>query len=62
MEDFFISYHEADRSWAEWTAWQLESAGTPSPRADPRHGVQAVLAPYHARHGRRHHRSCVDHY
>jgi hypothetical protein len=25
--DFFISYTEADRDWAEWVAWQLEEAG-----------------------------------
>ena len=27
MKDFFISYQEADRNWAEWIAWQLEEAG-----------------------------------
>ena len=27
MMDFFISYNQADRSWAEWIAWQLEEAG-----------------------------------
>lgn len=27
MKDFFISYNRADRSWAEWIAWQLEEAG-----------------------------------
>ncbi|HEX9987019.1 MAG TPA: FxSxx-COOH system tetratricopeptide repeat protein [Chloroflexia bacterium] len=27
MKDFFISYNKADRSWAEWIAWQLEEAG-----------------------------------
>lgn len=27
MSDFFISYTRADRSWAEWVAWQLEEAG-----------------------------------
>lgn len=26
-KDFFISYHTADRHWAEWVAWQLEEAG-----------------------------------
>ncbi len=26
-KDFFISYHSADRLWAEWIAWQLEQAG-----------------------------------
>ncbi len=25
--DFFISYTKADRTWAEWIAWQLEEAG-----------------------------------
>ncbi len=25
--DFFISYTSADRTWAEWIAWQLEQAG-----------------------------------
>jgi tetratricopeptide (TPR) repeat protein len=25
--DFFVSYTEADRGWAEWIAWQLEAAG-----------------------------------
>jgi hypothetical protein len=27
MKHFFISYNRADRSWAEWIAWQLEAAG-----------------------------------
>lgn len=27
MKDFFISYNNADRPWAEWIAWQLEEAG-----------------------------------
>lgn len=27
MKDFFISYNRADGNWAEWIAWQLESAG-----------------------------------
>ena len=27
MIDFFISYNSADRTWAEWIAWQLEEAG-----------------------------------
>jgi len=26
-KDFFISYTQADRAWAEWIAWQLEEAG-----------------------------------
>jgi len=26
MKDFFISYNSADRSWAEWIAWQLNEA------------------------------------
>jgi hypothetical protein len=25
--DFFISYTQADKTWAEWIAWQLEDAG-----------------------------------
>src|SRR5215211_986363 len=25
--DFFISYTQADRPWAEWIAWHLEQAG-----------------------------------
>ena len=27
MKDFFISYNQADRKWAEWIAWQLKEAG-----------------------------------
>ncbi len=27
MKDFFLSYNRADRTWAEWIAWQLEDAG-----------------------------------
>ena len=27
MKDFFISYNQADRAWAEWIAWTLEEAG-----------------------------------
>ncbi|HKS41048.1 MAG TPA: FxSxx-COOH system tetratricopeptide repeat protein [Blastocatellia bacterium] len=27
MKDFFISYNRADRTWAEWIAWQLEAEG-----------------------------------
>ncbi|WP_322751206.1 MULTISPECIES: FxSxx-COOH system tetratricopeptide repeat protein, partial [unclassified Frankia] len=25
--DFFVSYTQADRGWAEWVAWELEAAG-----------------------------------
>jgi tetratricopeptide (TPR) repeat protein len=25
--DFFVSYTQADRAWAEWIAWQLDNAG-----------------------------------
>ena len=25
--DFFVSYTQADRQWAEWVAWQLEEDG-----------------------------------
>ena len=27
LKDFFISYTQRDRSWAEWVAWHLEVAG-----------------------------------
>lgn len=27
MKDFFISYNQGDRIWAEWIAWRLEEAG-----------------------------------
>jgi tetratricopeptide (TPR) repeat protein len=27
VKDFFISYNNADKTWAEWTAWTLEEAG-----------------------------------
>jgi hypothetical protein len=27
VRDFFVSYTESDRAWAEWAAWQLEEAG-----------------------------------
>ncbi len=27
MKDFFISYNQADRQWAEWIGWQLEEEG-----------------------------------
>ena len=27
QKDFFVSYNKADRTWAEWIAWQLEEAG-----------------------------------
>jgi len=27
LKDFFVTYHHADRFWAEWIAWQLEDAG-----------------------------------
>ena len=27
MKNFFISYNKADRTWAEWIAWELEEAG-----------------------------------
>src|SRR6266496_2393566 len=26
-KDFFVSYNKADREWAEWIAWQLETEG-----------------------------------
>jgi hypothetical protein len=27
QRDFFVSYAQADRAWAEWLAWELEAAG-----------------------------------
>jgi len=27
MKNFFISYNQADRQWAEWIAWRLEESG-----------------------------------
>jgi tetratricopeptide (TPR) repeat protein len=27
QRDFFVSYTQADRAWAEWLAWELEAAG-----------------------------------
>ena len=27
MTDFFISYNKADKTWAEWIAWELEAKG-----------------------------------
>lgn len=27
MQDFFVSYTQADRQWAEWIAWELEEVG-----------------------------------
>src|SRR5436309_2450019 len=27
MKDFWISFNNADRYWAEWIAWELEEAG-----------------------------------
>ena len=27
VKDFFVSYTNADRGWAEWIAWQLEAVG-----------------------------------
>ena len=27
QQDFFISYSQADRTWAEWLAWELEAVG-----------------------------------
>lgn len=27
MRDFFISYNQSDKAWAEWVAWQIESTG-----------------------------------
>ena len=49
-QDFFISYNKADRSWAEWIAWQLEEVGytTVLQAWDFRPGTNFVLAMQHA--------------
>jgi hypothetical protein len=26
QREFFVSYTQADRAWAEWLAWELEAA------------------------------------
>src|SRR5215510_13992112 len=50
MPDFFISYTEVDRVWAEWIAWQLEAAGytTVIQAWDFRPGSNFVLNMHHA--------------
>lgn len=48
--NFFISYHNADRAWAEWIAWQLEEDGYSvmlqfwdfQPGADFTHEINAI--------------------
>ena len=44
--EYFISYNRTDRAWAEWIAWQLESAGhtTTIQAWDFRPGDNFVLA------------------
>ncbi|HOL64310.1 MAG TPA: SUMF1/EgtB/PvdO family nonheme iron enzyme [Accumulibacter sp.] len=44
--DFFISYNQTDRAWAEWIAWQLEASGyrTLSQAWDFQAGGNFVLA------------------
>src|SRR5260221_6474534 len=46
LTEFFISYNHADRSWAEWVAWQLENTGhqTTIQAWDFRPGDNFVLA------------------
>src|SRR5579883_2663686 len=43
--DFLISYNTSDQSWAEWIAWQLESAGYTVyiPTWDIRPGMNFIL-------------------
>jgi len=45
-KDFFISYDERDRPWAEWIAFHLESQGYSLilPHQDFRPGMNKVLA------------------
>src|SRR5712692_10702164 len=49
-KNFFISYNKADRTWAEWIAWQLEEAkNTPVLQAwDFRPGSNFALEMQHA--------------
>src|SRR5262245_3258002 len=50
VPDFFISYTQVDRSWAEWIAWQLEAAGytTVIQAWDFRPGANFAVAMQHA--------------
>src|SRR5262245_9773453 len=50
VKDFFISYTQVDRPWAEWIAWQLEAAGytTVNQAWDFRPGSNFVLDMQHA--------------
>jgi GTPase SAR1 family protein len=50
VTDFFISYTQIDRHWAEWIAWQLEAAGysTVLQAWDFRPGSNFVQAMQHA--------------
>src|SRR5215510_2934779 len=50
VTNFFISYTQVDRPWAEWIAWQLEAAGytTGIQAWDFRPGGNFVLAMQHA--------------
>src|SRR5215813_1440987 len=50
VTDFFISYTQVDRLWAEWIAWQLEAAGytTKIQAWDFRPGSNFVLDMQHA--------------
>jgi tetratricopeptide (TPR) repeat protein len=50
--DFFVSYTQTDRAWAEWIAWQLEAAGYSTvlqawdfaPGSDWAHEMQRAMA------------------
>jgi len=50
IRDFFLSFHRADKGWAEWIAWQLEAAGysTLSQTWDFRPGSDFVEELYNA--------------
>jgi hypothetical protein len=57
QRDFFVSYTQTDRAWAEWLAWELEAAGyttvlqawdmPPGDRACPRDGPGGADLPAH---------------
>lgn len=42
--DFFVSYTSADRAWAEWIAWQLETRATRS-SSKPGTSARVVTGP-----------------
>jgi hypothetical protein len=51
MVDFFISYTQADRPWAEWIDWVLRSAGYTTQPGDFRPGQSFVIEMHRAAAG-----------